>query len=201
MKKSSFTAIRPYAAAKPPMAPGFADMPLNLLRTSLVTRQPHLTAEAAAQFIAQKRGEAQPPVYLPQSMQFGHWNRQNDGVNVGDFPPPTASAASLMSAMRQSGTARYPRVVYPVPQTSMQQAAGERGGHQIPQPGGIVPGPVPVSRRFPDPPPVDAPPPSAFAESHAHIQQLRRDERANARVYATSEAQASAQALNTIFRR
>lgn len=184
------------------MAPGFDDLPLNLLRTSLVTRQPDLTAQAAAQYFAQRRGEAQPPVYLPQSMAFGHWNRQQgpSGVSQGELPPATASAVGLMTAMRSSGVARVPRVMSPAPQMTMAQAAAARGSHTIPQPNTDY-GQTPVSRRFPDPPPVDAPPPQAFAESIALVQSLRRDERENARVRASSEAQASANAINMIFNR
>lgn len=200
MKKSSFNLVRPYAPQKQPMAPGFEDLPLNLLRTSLITRQPEVSGEAAARFIAQMQGHEDPPVYLPQSMQFGHWNRQNDGVNQGDLPPGTSTAVGFMAAMRQSGTARIPRVVGSAPHRPMYQAAAELGGAEIPGIDTQV-GPAPISRRFPDPPPAIAPPPSAFVDAVTHIQELRRNERAASRTRASQEALESASARSAIFGR
>ena len=194
--------VRPYRPAKPArVAQGFEDLPLDLLRTSLVTRQPQATAAAAMQYQAVMRGQAQPPMMLPQSLQFGHWNRQQgpSGVVRGDLPPALASARGAIAAMRQSGTARMPRVVGPAPIMRMREAAASRGGQQVPQPGTHVNMQPPISRRFPDPPPQSGPPPAAYAESAALIQGIRQRERVSARSVATGEAMAAANATRLLI--
>lgn len=195
--------IRPYRPAKAPVAArGFRELPIDLLRTSLITRDPKRVQAAAQQYAAVMQGQAQAPTILPQSMLFGHWNRQqgpNGGVR-GDLTPPLASAQGVMAAMRQSGTARAPRVTSPAPQLPMHAAAAARGGQRVPSPGGEVSQTPPVSRRFPSPPPVMSPPPSAYANSVGAVRGVRERQRVDSRSVATLEAMNAANAASLIFK-
>lgn len=180
--------IRPYRPVKVvPQPKAIRMLPLDLKRTSLVTRQPEVAGAAAAKFHQYMSGHGAPPMMLPQSLQFNHWNRQPGGIVEGNMPPARASAMGVVRALRQSGTARAPRVVGPAPYSPIAQEAARIAGQRIPQPNLATSIAPPISRRFPSPPPVMTPPPSAIVQQYEQMGELRRAERTYKRSLATGQ--------------
>jgi hypothetical protein len=144
-------------------------------------------------------GERPMPMMLPQSMQFGHWNRNAGGVSQGNLPPWTQSPMGFVAAMQQSGTARMPRVTTPAPKAPIMQTAHQIAAHQFPNP--QVPTlHKPVRRRWPgQSTPVTSAPPEAFAEAHQAMGQTKRQQLVDERSRVTNEVARKIQSMRAIF--
>ena len=73
--------MRAYRPAKPVpfrVSPAFTQLPLDLLRDSLVTRNPALASAAAADYLRYVSGQAKKPTMLPQRMAFQQWKTAPD---------------------------------------------------------------------------------------------------------------------------
>ena len=191
--------IKPYGKRPPVGPPGIRNLPINLQRTSLVTRQPKVAGQAAEDYYSVMSGARPKPIMLPQSMQFGHWNKQNDGINRGHTTPWERSPMGLLAALRQSGTARAPRVIGPAPISPIHHTAAKRGAAMLPQPS-MPPQQTPVSRRWPGySTPVTSAPPEAFVQA-AQRSGLSARQRANDKLFkASGEAARQMQAIRDIF--
>lgn len=174
-------------------------LPVNLLRTSLVTRQPEKTAVAMQQY----RDAMGAPSFvanqiLPQRMMFQqHKKSPEGGVNRPDYRAPLSSALTLSAAMAPttvSGGMRGLSAVSTVslrtpervPTYDMAAAAAQRGSQAFPQPEvssmptGIVPRVRPLRQPI-------APPLQAYGDALQESQQMRAAEQ----VFRTSNAMRS----------
>jgi hypothetical protein len=173
---------------RPPTA--IRHLPVDLLRTSLVTRDPAATAAAIDAF--RQQGMAPnfvPTQILPQAMLFQQNKRDPGGATRGPLRDPRTSPQGLVSAL--DAVARQGAVFNgrPAPagvQQSMWHAARDRGGQIMSQPT-VGPRTPDMSRVRPIIQPIDAPP-DAYGIAQGRMQQA----------VAASKATDAASALATV---
>jgi hypothetical protein len=124
------------SAFTPPQA--IQRLPVDLLRTSLTTRDPRRFAGAVEQFRSNATTQDfQPAMILPQGMALEMHKRGPGGIARGERTPATASAMGYASAMRQSGSGlreiRQTNVPGGVQQT-YEMAAVKGGSNAMSQP-------------------------------------------------------------------
>lgn len=187
-------------------------LPVDLLRTALVTRRPEQTAEAMSQYRqAVTAPEYVPPMNLPQRMLFQqHKSAYNGGIHRPGQREAISSAATLSRALQPTmvdGTMHGVRGLSAVPTVALRRpervptyaeavAANARGAQAFPQPE-VAPPPGNLGVRVrPVRQPI-APPLQAFGDSLAEAQQMRAAEAA----FRTSNAMRSVEATRESFRK
>jgi hypothetical protein len=163
---------------RPP--PAIRRLPINLLRTNLVTRAPHKTQSAMEQYFAYMGGAPMPPL-MPQRMLFQQWKKLPGGMNRGGYADFTRSATSVSRAMHASHVPNSTVHRVTQPQTyDKVMAAMSRGGAMMPQPV-TDHGLPPIARTEPRGLRYRLePPPEAFIAAVQGAQQLHGQDRASA---------------------
>lgn len=174
--------------------PQIRRLPLSLMRTALVTRQPELVQEGVEQYQRLMAEDRERAPMLPQRMLFQQWKSDlsEDGLNRPGFRRATSSVESYV---RVSGAIEnlQPRVKQPTMTYDEAVAAAARGALHFPQsPELHEPAPV-ISRDVPEHGKRDMPPPSAYAATHVAVEVRAAGQRVNA----TSRALQSAAAART----
>lgn len=182
--------------------PQISRLPLSLLRTALVTRQPDAAARGVVAFQRDMADDRDPPPMLPQRMAFQQWktNLQQDGLNRGGFRDPLSSAESFS---RVSGALDnlQPRIKQRAPVYDEVRAAAERGAYHFPESPSLEEPPYVLSRDLPDEGPRDAPPTDAYIATQRAVEARGAGRRAGACSRAvTSAAAARARAVAVIKR-
>lgn len=151
------------AAFVPPVE--VSRLPINLRRTSLVTRQPDLAGEAADDYLDRLEHDRPLPTVLPQRALFQGWksNMLTDGASRPEHAPWDRSATLIGRAFAASGVpnSTVHRVKPPPVTFEMAQAALEYGG-QFPEPPQDLEPPEIVTRDLPAYGRPLLPPPDAF---------------------------------------
>lgn len=94
-------------------------LPLDLLRTHLITHDPARVADAVVRFQAAMRGAPQP-VVLPQTVLYQAWKRAPGLVNTGPYQDPLRTAEGVIAALAYVGRGpndsiySYPHFVDPM---------------------------------------------------------------------------------------
>ena len=169
-----------------------ARLPVDLLRTALVTRQPALTQRAMEQYRQNvTAADYAAPMNLPQRMLFQQHKSNAGGIHRGDHRTALSSALSLSAAMRPTTvTGGRPgihglsavstlslRVPEQVPTYSEAQAANSRGAQAFPVPE-VNTAPEGIAARVrPLRQPI-APPLQAYGDALEENQQMRAAEQA-----------------------
>ncbi len=148
----SYTPVDPRAFGQVYPVPGaIRRLPVDLLRTALVTRQPQRTAAAAEEYRAvMEQPTYSPPVNMPQRLMFQqHKSALKSGVSRGDKRPAYSSADAYSAAVHPTmltgslprdlaGLSAVPalalRVPERVPTFTEAAAARARGGDALPIP-------------------------------------------------------------------
>lgn len=182
--------------------PQISRLPVSLLRTALVTREPELTARGVQVFRRDMAEDRDPPPMLPQRMMFQQWKTDlmQDGLNRGGFREPLSSAESFA---RVSGAIEnlQPRVKQRAPVYEEVRAAAERGAYHFPESPTLEEPPYVLSRDLPDEGPRDAPPSDAYIATQRAVEARGAGQRAGACSRAmTSAAAARARAVSVIKR-
>jgi hypothetical protein len=149
-------------------------LPVDLLRTSLVTRDPAAVAAAINQF--QSQGVAQsfaPMRFFPQAMLFQQ-NKRNlgGGTARGEMRDPRSSPQSAQAAMHGAQATAQQYMGRPAPvgvELSMRDAAVQRGSQIMSQPA-VGPRGVDMARVRPIIQPIDAPP-QAYGIAQGRMEQ------------------------------
>lgn len=187
-------------------------LPVNLLRTALVTRQPETSAAAMANYRAgMEQGEFSPPMNLPQRMMFQqHKMSQNGGISRPNDRAALSSALSLSAALAPTTVSSTTpalrglsavttvslRTPEQVPTYNEARAAAARGAQAFPQPEVGLPPEGILLRTRPLRQPI-APPMQAYGDALAESQQLRAAEAA----FRTSNAMRSVATTQANIRR
>ena len=151
------------AAFVPPVE--VSRLPLNLRRTSLVTRQPDLAAQGAADYYERLDGARPSPTLLPQRAQFQQWksNMLTDGANRPKHAPWDRSATLIGRAFEASGVPQSTvHRVKPPPVTYEAARAALDYGGSFPEPPEDLDPPEIVTRDAPAYGRPLLPPPDAF---------------------------------------
>lgn len=160
---------RPKGAAFVP-PPQISRLPMSLLRTALVTRQPEQTAQGVVEY--QRRMEVgedyEPPMMLPQRTMFQQWKSdlQTDGANRPEHKDPLRSAMSIAMMAKASGVpgSTVHRVEGPPVTYEMARAARDRGSEILSEPTDHEP-PYVVTRDVPAYGRPLEPPPEVFVRA------------------------------------
>lgn len=141
-------------------------LPLQLLRTSQVTRDPRATADAVMAWEGYMRGLPIPTV-MPRSVLMQQWKRNPGFANRGGFKTRMQTPASVFAAFQAAkgqppaGSSASRAVGTPSVALPMAEAAARRGAMRMPQPGALQPTPQVAQRPLEQP---LLPPPAAMAK-------------------------------------
>lgn len=142
-------------------------LPLTLLRTSRVSRDPREMAEGIQRYERYMEGEPMPPM-LPQRMAFQQHKRMGGGLAPGDMRAWWSSAQTLLAAQEESRrAAAVAPIQRPVRRESLALRAQRMGLVSLPQPG-ARPSQVPAIARRPIDQP-SSPPAEAMTVAHRAV--------------------------------
>jgi len=122
------------------MPQGMARVPFDLLRVSMVTRNPAKAGSMAQEFQQSVNApDFAGAAAFPQRMLFQQWKRAGGGMTRGPYEAPLGSAMSASAGMRPQvmtggATLRTVRVPAQVPTYEMVMAARARGADWVPGP-------------------------------------------------------------------
>jgi hypothetical protein len=148
--------------------PEISRLPLSLLRSSLVTRQPAQTAAGIEDYqrrMAEDDDEYESPTLLPQRALFQQWKSDmlTDGPNRPEHEDWLRSAHLIEEGMHASGVpGSTVHRVKPPPVTYEEAFAARRYGGQFPEPPEDLEPPEVLSRDLPAHGRPLEPPPDAF---------------------------------------
>lgn len=185
---------RPKGAAFVPPAE-ISRLPVSLLRTALVTRDPAATAQGIVEYRERMAAgdEWEPPLVLPQRVMFQQWKSdlQTDGASRPEHKDWLRSAESIAAGARASGVPNSTvQRVKPAPYTYEQALAARQYGGQFPEPPrDVVPAPV-ISRDLPARGRFLEPPPEAYATTVEAVGQREEGRRYGSCQRALEEAAA-----------
>lgn len=173
--------------------PQISRLPMSLLRSALVTRQPAETQAGIMEYRARMAEEREPPTLMPQRSLFQQWksNLQTDGRNRPEHARFDRSAESIVGAMRASGVPNSTvHRVQPPPVTFEMADAARRYGGEFPEPPRDLDPPEIVTRDAPAHGRPLFPPPEAFMRTVQAVGQRGEVKRRNDAQRAMFEAQA-----------
>lgn len=171
-------------------------LPLELLRSSNVTRDPEAIARGIEEFEVSRSGAVRP-VILPQRTAFAsEYKRLPGGPSRGSYADPLASATSIVEAFAVSGTMQGPVVEPSAPMYPIEQAAWDRGAGRYAEHLAWPSEEVPVSMTTPVDQPL-LPPPSALATTMMVTGVRAEAERKSAFVNTLNSAQAAIDGVYT----
>jgi len=148
------------------------NLPLNLRRTSLVTRQPYKVASGVLAFMQRMAG-APVPLALPQSFLTQQWKKNAGGSTRGGYKAPLQSAKGLVRAMQHSV----------LPQSTVRRLESRPVHLPIGEAGAVL-----AAGGFPQPPTGQAPAPVARTAPRGLVTRTRPPPAAVAQAHAQYEA-------------